>query len=157
MKKNSTKSLKWLTGVTIVFGIFYILMLGCQTCGLFFGYPVAQRAVWMDDVKALQGSIAILRFAGAAAMFSLIIAFLCNSIKALKNRVLFPKKNVGILFGTAAASFVFLFCNENMQVVSGTRQLELNFTEILVPVIICAFAIIYRTAVKVSKENSLTI
>ena len=45
MKKNSTKSLKWLTGVTIVSGIFYILMLGCQTAGYFFGYPVAQRAV----------------------------------------------------------------------------------------------------------------
>ena len=157
MKKNSTKSLKWLTGVTIVSGIFYILMLGCQTAGYFFGYPVAQRAVWIDNLKMLQGSIALFRFAGAAAMFSLIIAFLFNSIKALKNGVLFPKKNVGLLFGTATASFVFLFCNENMPLVLGTRQIELNFTEILVPVIICAFAIIYRTAVKVSKENSLTI
>ena len=157
MKKNTTTPLKWLTGTTLVLGITYLLMVGCQTCGYFFGYPVAQPAVWIEDIKVLQGAIAIFRFLGALTIFGLIITFLFNSIKALNDGILFPKRNVAILFATAAVSFVFLFCNSNMHIVLGTRQIQLEFTEILVPVIISAFAIIYKVAVRVSEENSLTI
>ena len=157
MKKDSSKSLKWLTGVTTIFGALYLLMLVCQTCGLFFGYPVRQTAEWMADIKLFQASIAIFRFIGATASYACIIAFLLNSISALKNGTIFPKKNVGILFGAAISSFIFIFCNSNMHIVFGTRQIELGFVEIIVPVVICALAIIYRIAVQISKENSLTI
>ena len=157
MKQNPTKSLKWLTGVTILVGATNLMMSGCQTCGCFFGYPVAQPAVWIDGIKYFQGAIAIFRFLGAATIFGCIIAFLINSIKALNDGLLFPKKNVAILFATAAASFVFLFCDTNMSLVFGERMIQLGFVEILVPVIISAFAIIYDVAVKVSKENRLTV
>jgi hypothetical protein len=39
----------------------------------------------------------------------------------------------------------------------GTRQIELGFTELFVPIIICIVALIYRNAVQVSEENNLTI
>ena len=61
------------------------------------------------------------------------------------------------MFGLAAASFITLLCSGNMHILMGTRQIELGFTELFVPIIICIVALIYRNAVQVSEENSLTI
>ena len=44
-----------------------------------------------------------------------------------------------------------------MHLVNGTRAIHLDFPEIFVPAVICIFAILYRVAVQVSEENSLTI
>ena len=155
MKQNSTKSLKWLAGVAVFFSLFATARMTVQTVGFFYGRPYP--AVWIDCLEVFQGSIAIFRLLGGIALFGLLIAFLLNSIKGLNNGVLFPRKNISTLFCTAAASFVFLFCNTNIDLVLGKRVLQLDIQEILVPTIICAFAIMYKAAVKVSEENSLTI
>ena len=157
MKKNPTKSLKWLTGVIICFGMVALLMIGAQTLGLFFGKPVAQKAVWLDGMEVFQGSIAIFRLLGGIALFASIVAFMINSIKALNDGVLFPRVNIRLLFLAAGSAFVFLFCNTNIPLVLGQEIFQLDFDEILVPAIICTFAILYRKAVQVSEENSLTI
>ena len=155
MKQNSTKSLKWLAGVAVFFSLFATARMTVQTVGFFYGRPYP--AVWIDGLEVFQGSIAIFRLLGGIALFGLLIAFLLNSIKGLNNGVLFPRKNISTLFCTAAASFVFLFCNTNIDLVLGERVLKLDIQEILVPTIICAFALMYKAAVKVSEENSLTI
>ena len=155
MKKNSTKSLKWLTGIAVFFSLIATARITVQTLGFFYGRP--QPAVWIDGLEVFQGSIAILRLLGGIALFGLLIAFLLNSIKGLKSGVLFPRKNISILFWAAAASFIFLFCNTNIDLVLGKRVFQLDIQEILVPTIICAFAIMYKVACKVSEENSLTI
>ena len=155
MKQNSTKFLKWLTGVAVFFSLFATARMTVQTVGFFYGRPYP--AVWIDGLEVFQGSIAIFRLLGGIALFGLLIAFMLNSIKGLNNGVLFPRKNISTLFCTAAASFVFLFCNTNIDLVLGERVLKLDIQEILVPTIICAFAIMYKAAVKVSEENSLTI
>ena len=155
MKQNSTKPLKWLTGVAVFFSLFATARMTVQTVGFFYGRPYP--AVWIDGLEVFQGSIAIFRLLGGIALFGLLIAFLLNSIKGLNNGVLFPRKNISTLFCTDAASFVFLFCKNNIYLVIGKRVLQLDIQEILVPTIICAFAIMYKAAVKVSEENSLTI
>ena len=155
MKQNSTKSLKWLTGVAVFFSLIATARMTVQTVGFFYGSPYP--AVWIDDLEVFQGSIAIFRLLGGIALFGLLIAFLLNSIKGFNSGVLFPRKNISILFCAAAASFVFLFCNTNIDLVLGKRVFQLDIQEILVPTIICAFAIMYKVASKVSEENNLTI
>ena len=157
MEKNSTKSLKWLTGVVICFGLIALVMLVAQTIGFFFGNPDAQKVVWIEGVKFLQVTIAVLRFLGSIALFASIVGFMLNSIKALNNGVLFPRVNIKLLFMAAGSAFVFLFCNTNVPMILGVEVFQLDFEEILVPAIICTFAILYRKAVQVSEENSLTI
>ena len=157
MKQNSTKSLKWLTGVAGFFCLIAVVRMTTQTLGFFFGHAVAQRVVWIDGIELFQGSIAIFRWLGGIALFGLLIAFMLNSIKGLNNGVLFPRKNISILFCAAAISFVFFFCNTNIGMVLGERVFKIDITEILVPAIICTFAIMYKVAVNVSEENSLTI
>lgn len=155
MKTDSTKSLKWLTGAVIVLGLMALALITVQSFGFFTGTP--QKAVWIEEFKGMQASIIIMKLIGSVTCFSLILAFLFNSIKAQKNGILFPRKNIGLLFGLAAASFITLLCSGNMHIVMGERHINIGFTELFVPVIICIVAIIYRNAVQVSEENSLTI
>lgn len=156
MKKNSTKSLKWLTGGVIVVCLMALALITVQSFGFFTGIP--QKAVWIEGYKGMQISFIILRLVGAIVSFALLLAFLFNSIKAKKNGVLFPRKNVGILFGLAASTFITLFCMENMHLMTGTtKYISFGFDELFVPIIICIVALIYRDAVQVCEENSLTI
>ena len=155
MKQNSTRSLKWLTGAVIVLGLIALAVITVQSFGFFYGIP--QKAVWIEGFKGMQVSIIILRLIGTVTCFALLLTFLFKSIKAQKNGTLFPRKNVGILFSLAAASFITLLCCGNMHIVMGERHINIGFTELIVPIIICIVALIYRNAVKVSEENSLTI
>ena len=155
MKQNSTKSLKWLTGAVIVIGLMALALITVQSFGFFTGTP--QKAVWIEGYKGMQVSFIILRLVGAITSFALLLAFLFNSIKAQNNGVLFPRKNVGILFGLAVTTFITLFSMENMHLMAGSRHISIGFDELFVPIIICIVAIIYRNAVQVSEENSLTI
>lgn len=157
MKKNSTKSLKWLFALAIIFGTLYLALKGVQTSSLLFGAPNPSEVEWIDSIRLLQTSVIILNFAGAIALFTILTLFIFNSIKALKDGTLFPKKNVGLLFGCAAAAFVCYFCDSNMHLINGIRTINFGFAEIIVPVVICIFAIIYRIAVQVCEENRLTI
>ena len=155
MKKNSTKSLKWLTGAVIVLGLLALALITVQSFGFFTGTP--QKAVWIEGFKGMQISLIILRLVGAITSFALLLAFLFNSIKAQNNGVLFPRKNIGILFGLAATTFITLFCMGNMHLMAGARHIGIGTDELFVPIIICIVAIIYRNAVQVSEENNLTI
>ena len=157
MKQNSTKPLKWLTGVIGALGLISVIGLAAQTMGFFWGFPISQKAVWIDDMEYLQAGIAIFRLLGGTTLFISLIVFMFNSIKALNNGILFPRKNIFWLFCAAATSFIFLFCETNVLLVLGEQQICLDFEEILVPAIISTFALIYRVAVQVSEENSLTI
>ena len=155
MKTDTTRSLKWLTGAVIVFCLLALALITVQSFGFFTGTP--QKAVWIEGFKGMQVSFIILRLVGAITSFALLLAFLFNSIKAQNNGVLFPRKNVGILFGLAVTTFITLFSMENMHLMTGTRHISLGFDELFVPIIICIVAIIYRNAVQVSEENHLTI
>lgn len=157
MKKNSTKSLKWLFGLVAFFSILYIAVIGIQTCSLLFGAPNPEQVEWADGIKFLQAFVVIFKFAGGVAFFAFLTLFIHNSIKALNDGTLFPKKNVRLLFECAASAFISLFCSSNMHLLNATREIHLDFPEIFVPAVICIFAIIYRVAVQVSEENSLTI
>ena len=155
MKTNTTRSLKWLTGAVIALGLMALALFTVQSFGFFTGTP--QKAVWIEGFKGMRVSIIIMRLIGSITCFTLLLAFLFNSIKGQKNGELFQRKNIGILFGLAAASFITLLCSGNMHIVMGERHINIGFTELFVPIIICIVALIYRNAVQVSEENSLTI
>ena len=157
MKKNSTKFLKWLTGVVVFVSLIAVTRMTVQTFNFFFGSYEAWKVVWIDGVEILQVCIALLRLLGGMAFFGLLIAFMVNSIKGLKNGTLFPRKNIGILFSAAAVAFIFLLCQSNIHMVLGERVVKVDVMEILVPAMICSFAIMYKVAANVSEENSLTI
>ena len=85
MEKNSTKSLKWLTGAVIILGLLALAIITVQSIGFFTGTP--QKAVWIEGFKSMQVSIIILKLIGSITCFSLLLAFLFNSIKAQKSGV----------------------------------------------------------------------
>lgn len=157
MKQNSTNSLKCMAVIVILLCSAVALHVSIQGIGSLI-YPEAFGLIWMEDVKWLQIALIIGRMIGGVAFSALMTIFILNSIRALKNGILFPICNVGVLYAAAATYFTYRFCYSNIGIVTGyERNLLLDMDDIIVPLIMIIFAIIYKVAVKVSQENSLTI
>ena len=157
MKQNSTKSLKWLSAIVMLLCAVTALHASIQGIGSLIN-PSAFGVEWMADVKWLQVTILIGRMAGGIAFSILMAAFMVNSATSLNNGVLFPKCNVGILYGTAASFFIYRFFVSNLGIVTGAeRNLLIDTDNLIMALMIVIFAIIYNVAVKVSQENNLTI
>ena len=157
MKQNSTTSLKWLSAIVILLCAVTALHASIQGIGTLIDSS-AFGVKWIADVRWLQVTILIGRMAGGIAFSILIAVFMVNSAKSLKNGVLFPSCNVGILYGTAASFFIYSFFASNLGIVSGAeRNLLIDTDNLIVTLMIVIFANIYKVAVKVSQENNLTI
>jgi hypothetical protein len=159
MKQNSIKSI---TAISIAIMVFCGLSAFIVIVQGIFGFvsPENVGVIWSAEmeIKTFQIFIAIGRILGGAFFFGLITAFLVKTIKGLKNGILFPASNVRILYFSALALFVYNFCYNNGGILTGGESnLLLDTDDITISLIVVAFAMIYKIAVKISDENSLTI
>ena len=156
MKQDSIKSI---TAISVII-IFFCALSAAFVIGqglVAFISPTDVGVVWNDANKALQLLVAIGRPFGGAAFFVLITTFLIKTIKGLRSGILFPKSNVPILYFSALALFIYNFCYSNGGILTGKDALLIDTDDIGISMILVVFAMIYKIAVKVSEENSLTI
>lgn len=164
MKQNSTKSLKWLKGLTIAVSIYcciYIILLTVRTMFYVGWINIGPEPVkWIEGHEGLQCSILSVWWLSGIAFNLLMLAFAINSKRKLKAGTLFPASNVGILFGCAGAHLLYKIATQNMPVLFEARRsitLDLGYDELLITSFICIFAIVYKIAGMIAEENSLTI
>lgn len=157
MKQNSIKSITAISVAIIAFcGLSALFVLAQGFIG--FISPENVGVIWSEEIKGFQMLVALGRMLGGASFFGLITAFLIKSIKGLKNGVLFPASNVPVLYFSALALFIYNFCYANGGILTGGESnLLLDTDDITISLIVVAFAMIYKIAVKISDENSLTI
>lgn len=149
-----------LTGIClfiILIGSASVLVTIDQTFG-YFGEPVEQAISWSEDIMALQMAIVILRCVSLMAFFGCLLLFIINFVHSIKAGQLFPRKSISLLFVCAAVSFIYFLCNDNLHIVtSAERNFVITMESVIVPLVILVFAFMYKAAVQVSEENSLTI
>lgn len=157
MKQNSIKSITAISIAIMVFcGLSALLVIVQGFVG--FVSPEQVGVVWSDEMKAFQLFIATGRMLGGALFFGLITAFLVKTIKGLKNGILFPASNVRILYLSSPVLFLYNFCYNNVGILTGSSSnLLLDTDDIAISLILVVFAMIYKIAVRISDENSLTI
>ena len=157
MKKRLQKSLTGIYLFILFIGALSSLVTVDQTFG-YFGEPVEQAISWSEDIMALQMTIAIARCVSLMAFFGSLLLFIVNFIRSIKAGQLFPKRSIPMLFVCAATSFIYFLCNDNLHIVTcGERNFVTTMESIILPLIILVFAFIYKAAVQVYEENSLTI
>lgn len=156
MKKNSTKSITAIAVIIIIFCALSAALAIAQGI-ITLIKPSAYGVVWSDTGKGLQLLVAIGRPLGGAAFFGLITAFLVKTIKGLKNGIIFPSANVPILYLSALALFIYNFCYSNGGILTGKDALLIDTDDVGISLIFVVFAMLYKIAVRVSEENSLTI
>ena len=160
MKKNSTKKLYTVLGIILFISTVNALHATCQGIGGLIS-PESFGIEWLEMDKWMQITVLVGRMVGGLVLSALLYAFTINTIKGYKAGVLFPRKNFGILIACSVALFVYMFCYDNMALVGiandAVRQIVLDLNTVVCSMTIVVFALMYKIAIKVSEENSLTI
>ena len=160
MKKNSTKKLYTVLGIILFISTVNALHATCQGIGGLIS-PESFGIEWLEMDKWMQITVLVGRMVGGLVFSALLYAFTINTIKAYKAGVLFPRKNFGILIACSIALFVYMFCYDNMALVGiandAVRQIVLDLNTVVCSMTFVVFALMYKIAIKVSEENSLTI
>jgi hypothetical protein len=160
MRKNSTKKLYTVLGVILFISTVNALHVTIQGIGGLVS-PDSFGIQWLNTDKWMQVTVLVGRMVGGLVFSALLYAFTINTVKGYKAGVLFPRKNFGILMACSVALFVYVFCYDNMQLVGlpndAVRQIELDLNTVISSLTFVVFALMYKVAVKVSEENSLTI
>lgn len=160
MKKNSTKKLYTVLGIILFISTVNALHATCQGIGGLIS-PESFGVEWLEMDKWMQITVLVGRMVGGLVFSALLYAFTINTIKGYKAGVLFPRKNFGILIACSVALFVYMFCYDNMALVGiandAVRQIVLDMNTVVCSMTFVVFALMYKIAIKVSEENSLTI
>ena len=160
MKKNSTKKLYTVLGIILFISTVNALHATCQGIGGLIS-PESFGIEWLEMDKWMQITVLVGRMVGGLVFSALLYAFTINTIKGYKAGVLFPRKNFGILIACSVAIFVYMFCYDNMALVGiandAVRQIVLDLNTVVCYMTFVVFALMYKIAIKVSEENSLTI
>ena len=160
MKKNSTKKLYTVLGIILFISTVNALHATCQGIGGLIS-PGSFGIEWLEMDKWMQITVLVGRMVGGLVFSALLYSFTINTIKGYKAGVLFPRKNFGILIACSVALFVYMFCYDNMALVGiandAVRQIVLDLNTVVCSMTFVVFALMYKIAIKVSEENSLTI
>lgn len=117
-----------------------------------------QQAVWNEDVLGLQRFLFWGRILAGMAFDVLMVVFMFKSLVAVKSGILFPRANAFILIAASVCYFLYSICNTNMGIlIDSERLFMINDSDLMIPLVLFAFALIYSIAVRVSEENNLTI
>ena len=160
MKKNSTKKLYTVLGIILFISTVNALHVTCQGIGGLIS-PESFGIEWLEMDKWMQITVLVGRMVGGLVFSALLYAFTINTIKGYKAGVLFPRKNFGILIACSVALFVYMFCDDNIALVGiandAVRQIVVDLNTVVCSMTFVVFALMYKIAIKVSEENSLTI
>ena len=160
MKKNPTKKLYTVLGIILFLSTVNALHVTCQGIGGVVS-PKSFGIEWLEMYKWMQVTVLVGRMVGGLVFSALLYAFTINTIKGYKTGVLFPRKNFGILMACSVALFVYMFCYDNMALVGlandAVSQIAINLNTVVCSLTFVVFALMYKIAMKVSEENSLTI
>ena len=160
MKKNSTKKLYTVLGIILFISTVNALHATCQGIGGLIS-PESFGIEWLEMDKWMQITVLVGRMVGGLVFSALLYAFTINTIKGYKAGVLFPRKNFGILIACSVALFVYMFCYDNMALVGiandAVRQIVVDLNTVVCSMTFVVFALMYKIAIKISEENSLTI
>ena len=163
--KKSTRIL--LIAVTILVCLIclsnavYIIIQGGGMAGLYgvrlYGVNM-ERAQWNQEVLGLQRFIFWGWLTAGLVFDALLAVFMIRSLLAVRSGILFPKANTFLPMAASAVNLVYNICHSNIGIVLHSERLfTIDNADLLLPLILLAFSLIYGIAVRVSEENQLTI
>ena len=128
----------------------YIIIQGGGMAGLY--------GVNMERAHGLQRFIFWGWLTAGLVFDALLAVFMIRSLLAVRSGILFPKANTFLLIAASAVNLVYNICHSNIGIVLHSERLfTIDNADLLLPLILLAFSLIYGIAVRVSEENQMTI
>lgn len=161
-----TKSRKEIYGLSIVVAILctlriiWVIIESFNYLGIGELLVMNSSVIWSEEIMPIQITVFICRIVFNLLFSGAICIFLFNLIKENKNGVIFPHKNIIVLYIATGSFFVSSICNQNIAPLlhwGENAPLVINVDTVLYTILLLIFAFIYKIAVNISEENNLTI
>lgn len=112
---------------------------------------------WDDGIIGFQIFVlaAYTIFGVATNVFAIL--FMLRSIKLMKCGEFFSRRNAIVLWWTVPTNFFYSVFKNNIDIIYGSREFELNSDSFFIALLLIGFAMIYSTGVRLSEENRLTV
>lgn len=95
---------------------------------------------------------------GVVAMIGMCIKAVFNTLKGLRENMVFPRSNEKLMFWIALADFVYRIGAENFHILWKDDVIfQLQHTNFTTPFFLLFFAFMYKVAADAVEENNLTI
>ena len=95
---------------------------------------------------------------GVVAMIGMCIKAVFNTLKGLRENMVFPRSNEKLMFWIALADFVYLFGRADFSLLwKDDVVLQLTHTNLVTPFFLLFFAFMYKVAADAVEENNLTV
>lgn len=110
--------------------------------------PDAQIAQWIE----LFGYVLT-----TSCVLYLSLCFIIATWKGIATSKVFTRSNARLLMWLSGILFLHILFTDNIGIIYGSRQVCINATPFISSMVVLIVAMLYRMAVSVSEENSLTI
>ena len=159
MKRNVFKKLRWFCytalALCVLWGILYFGNMIRSFMG-FDEWPMS-RIDWAEQ-GVLKISIPALHSLSIIVMIALCITMLINTLRKIREDIVFPRNNEKLLFWLVLVDFVYHLSHTNLRILWDNQAVfHINYESMLMPFLLLFFAFMYQIAADAVEENHLTI
>jgi hypothetical protein len=127
------------------------------TANMFGGFASSHPIDWSVNT-VMRIIILVCYLLGVVAMIGMCIKAVFNTLKGLRENMVFPRSNEKLMFWIALADFVYHLGAGNLHILwKDDVVLQLTHTNFLSPFFLLFFAFMYKVAADAVEENNLTV
>ncbi len=158
MKDKTIKNIRLCCYVAMAICLIWTVVVAVGIIGDALGRGSTVHPIDWSINKGVKIGVFVCFLVGMAGMVPLCLKVIYNTLKGLRENIVFPKCNVSLLFWMVLADFVYLFGFWNLQILwDENLVLALQPTNFIMPFFLLFFAFMYKVAADAVEENSLTI
>lgn len=159
MKRNVFKKLRWFCYTALALCVLWGILYFGNMIRSFMGideWPMS-RIDWAEQ-GVLKISILALHSLSIIVMIALCITMLINTLRKIREDIVFPRNNEKLLFWLVLVDFVYHLSHTNLRILWDNQAVfHINYEIMLMPFLLLFFAFMYQIAADAVEENHLTI
>ena len=143
----------------LVFVLRILRYAGIITFNIYMGIDIAPIAWYEDDPDAQMAQwIELFGYVlTTSCVLYLSLRFIIATRQGIATSKVFTRSNARLLMWLSGILFLHILFTDNIGIIYGSRQLYINATPFVCSMVVLIVAMLYKMAVSVSEENSLTV
>ena len=158
MTNKTSKNIRICCFVALAVCLVWAVSLAVNTTSIMFGSYASTHPIDWAKNTIMKIVVLICYMAGIIAMIGMCIKAVFNTLKGLRENMVFPRSNEKLMFWIALADFIYLLGYWNLPILwKDDVVFQLQHTNFVTPFFLLFFAFMYKVAADAVEENNLTV